>query len=370
MKKVYLLTAVLTAVSLAVPAVYAQTVFDVVKTPNPNPNGFQNTLTSISGSSADDIWAVGQSVMHYDGKKWKAFSAPDIDGGGVNELQGVADISPKNVWAVGFVNLDEDNPGQLIEHYDGTAWSIATGPQIPAGDVPYLEAMTAISANDIWATGSVLVDDGQAFFPLFEHYDGTSWTAEAEGLSNSFMFGISADAKDDIWAVGTGDGANHYDGKIWSVVPMTIPGGGENALFGVTALAPDNVWAVGFYVEEENESRPRITLIEHWDGSNWQVVPSPNPGGSANSNVLYGVTSISADDVWAYGGSLDIDTDLQSTLVLHWDGSDWTVVPSPDPVGKPDTDFLMGGTVLPTGDLWLVGGYGFLKSLALNATGQ
>jgi hypothetical protein len=114
------------------PALHAQTsansqeapaasVFKVVNTPHPNPNGFQNLLVSVSGSSsASDIWAVGQSVIHYDGSKWTAFSAPHIDGGGINELTGVADISPDNVWAVGYLNLNEANPNQLIEHSSAT----------------------------------------------------------------------------------------------------------------------------------------------------------------------------------------------------------------------------------------------------------
>jgi hypothetical protein len=113
------------------PALHAQTsansqeapaasVFKVVNTPHSNPNGFQNLLVSVSGSSASDIWAVGQSVIHYDGSKWTAFSAPHIDGGGINELTGVADISPDNVWAVGYLNLNEANPNQLIEHSSAT----------------------------------------------------------------------------------------------------------------------------------------------------------------------------------------------------------------------------------------------------------
>ena len=141
------------------PAVHAQTsansqgapaasVFKVVNTPHPNPNGFQNLLVSVSGSSASDIWAVGKSVIHYDGSKWTAFSAPHIDGGEINQLTGVADISPDNVWAVGYLNLNEQNPNQLIEHYDGSAWRINRGPKIPPTDVPILESVTAISASE------------------------------------------------------------------------------------------------------------------------------------------------------------------------------------------------------------------------------
>jgi hypothetical protein len=362
------------------PALHAQTsansqeapaasVFKVVKTPHPNPNGFQNLLVSVSGSSASDIWAVGQSVIHYDGSKWTAFSAPDIDGGGINELTGVADISPDNVWAVGYLNLNEQNPNQLIEHYDGTAWSINPGPKIPPTDVPILESVTATSANDVWATGGITINN-QGEFPLFEHFDGTSWTATAAGFSETLMFGVSADATNDVWAVGIGGAALHYDGKTWTPIPVPIPGSGENALFAVKALTPNDAWAAGFYVKDANQTRPEITLIEHWDGASWRFMSSPNPGGSNKNNFLRGITAVSAKDVWAYGSSVDIATGLASTLVLHWDGTRWAVVPSPDPVYKFRNDFLNGGAVFPTGDLWLVGGETIFRSLALHATGQ
>jgi hypothetical protein len=104
MKMVPALTTILAAASLAILApstVHAKTSFKVVTTPHPNPNGFQNILDAVSGSSPTDIWAVGECAMHYDGKKWRAFPAPELNGYGINELVGVADISPDNVWAVG-----------------------------------------------------------------------------------------------------------------------------------------------------------------------------------------------------------------------------------------------------------------------------
>jgi len=388
LKMVYTLMAILSAVSVSTPAVHAQTstkaqpasttsIFTVVPMPS-NPYGFdglRNDLDSVSGSSASDIWAVGQRVIHYDGSAWTAFPAPQIDGeagaSAGNQLTGVADISPDNVWAVGNLNVDADNPNQLIEHYDGTSWSVSPGPSFSAGETqPSLASVTALSASDVWAAGTVTVDD-LAFFPLLEHFDGTSWTATAVGLSDTGMFSVSADATNDVWAVGTGGSALHFNGKAWNLLTIPIPGNGENALFSVTALAPNNVWAVGFYVEESNEARPRIPLIEHWNGISWQIIPSPNPGGSNNSNELFGVTAVSAKDIYAYGYSFVISSGDSNTLVMHWDGTSWTVVSSPDPKYKSIlNDGLSAGTVLPTGDLWLVGGESIFRSLVLHATVQ
>jgi hypothetical protein len=72
------------------------------------------------------------------------------------------------------------------------------------------------------------------------------------------------------------------------------------------------------------------TLVEHWNGTQWSVVSSPNPG--TNYDSLEGVAAISASDVWAVGAYL-YGADTQ-TLVEQWDGTQWSVVPSPN-VGAP-----------------------------------
>jgi hypothetical protein len=180
-----------------------------------------------------------------------------------------------------------------------------------------------------------------------------------------------------VWAVGTAAFFStviaHYDGGNWSVVSSPNAGSGWNVLDGVAALAPNNVWAVGYYTAQFNSTRPALTLIEHWDGTSWKIVSSPNvgPNSQYQSNQLYGITAISANDIWAYGSYFASDgSEQQSTLVEHWNGISWTIVPSPSPVnGTFRADILFGGTVIPKGDLWLVGNE-FGSTLALNAIGQ
>ena len=165
----------------------------------------------------------------------------------------------------------------------------------------------------------------------------------------------------------------HFNGTAWSVVSSPSPGLGEDVLTGVTALAPNNAWAVGFYAKDVNTDRPTKTLIEHWDGSSWKVVSGPNIGPHSvyQSNHLWGITKVSANDVWAFGDYYAPDGSGQIfTLVLHWDGISWKIVPSPSPANSNDrVDILFAGTVIPQGNLWLVGNE-FGRTLVLNATGQ
>src|SRR5437762_3576748 len=70
---------------------------------------------------------------------------------------------------------------------------------------------------------------------------------------------------------------------------------------------------------------PVRTLIEHWDGIAWSVVPSPNVSGL--DRTLTGVAAVSANDVWAVGYYHNANYVVQ-TLIEHWNGSAWSIVPS------------------------------------------
>jgi hypothetical protein len=352
-------------------------VFKVFPTPNGNPKPFQNDLHAVSASSRSDIWAVGQTSIHFDGNLSTAFSVPGIAGDNTSRLGGVVDLAPDNVWAVGLVNIGQGNPNQVIEHFDGVAWSVAQGPSFLPGDAPALESITATSKSNIWAAGYILTNNSQSLFPLFEHYDGTSWRAVQTTFKNGTMFGISAGARNDVWAVGTvAFGATlteHFDGRTWSVVPSPSPGLGFDVLLGVDALAPNDVWAAGYYTRDPNSTRPALTLIEHWDGNSWTIVPSPNVGPNSvyQSNQLYGITAVSASDVWAFGSYFAADgSGQQFTLVEHYNGIDWMIVPSPSPSNASfRSDILFGGMVIPQGNVLLVGNE-FGSTLAMIAVGQ
>src|SRR3954449_4047528 len=65
----------------------------------------------------------------------------------------------------------------------------------------------------------------------------------------------------------------------------------------------------------------------------WSVVDSPN--GSTGLNLLQRVAVVSANDVWAAGKYMGGSS--YRTLVEHWDGTQWSVVPSPN-VGSFDNE--------------------------------
>src|SRR5213082_3404147 len=122
------------------------------------------------------------------------------------------------------------------------------------------------------------------------------------GSSSSNLSGVAAVSANDIWAVGSSgnqmSGAQtlieHWNGTSWSVVTSANPGSIYNTLYGVTAISATNVWAVGYYV---NTTGVTQTLIEHWNGTSWSVVKSPSP--ASMNNELFSVAAVSATNVWA-----------------------------------------------------------------------
>src|SRR6202043_1313110 len=172
-------------------------ILQVVSTPNEN---FNSELFAASASSPNDIWAVGQSTIHFDGTTWTAFPAPMIKGDNKSFLQGVVAISPTLAWAAGNVT-DGAHRGQVIEQWNGAKWRLFPGPRFGKKDQANVFAMTSSSANDVWAIGSLVNLGTGLVSPLFEHWNGTAWTATTGESNNEFLFGASADAANDAWAV-------------------------------------------------------------------------------------------------------------------------------------------------------------------------
>ena len=133
---------------------------------------------SISGSSSNDLWAVGATIdpalgtdvpfsEHWDGHSWTI--VPTLDGASVasnhTTLLGVASISPSNAWAVGTYGGIRAGQTEarlyLLEHWDGHAWTIVSTPQSAVPDA--LQAISASSASNIWIAGSEQISSWDQF---------------------------------------------------------------------------------------------------------------------------------------------------------------------------------------------------------------
>jgi predicted extracellular nuclease/phosphatidylserine/phosphatidylglycerophosphate/cardiolipin synthase-like enzyme len=136
--------------------------------------------------------------------------------------------------------------------------------------------------------------------------------------------------------------------STWVVVPSQNVGTEENRLQGVAAVSSNYVWAVGYY-KDGGVAKP---LIQRWDGSSWSIVPSPAFG--LSNNYLLSVTAISANDAWAVGYYRNLGSNLDETLTMHWNGTAWSVVSSPNHQFSGGT-YLYGVSGSAANDVWAVG---------------
>jgi hypothetical protein len=286
------------------------------------------SFLATAAISDNDIWAVGSSTssganqpfaVHFNGTSWSAVSTPTLSGGG--SFRGVTAVASNDVWAVGYQSVSSSMDEPLIEHWDGTSWSVVSSPSTGV----ILTAVSADASNDVWAVGQNGTSE------LVEHWDGTSWSVvSSPNLYGPVLYGVSADASNDVWAVG-GNAISHFDGKSWSHTALPPARYGGPALFGVAAISPSNVWAVGMVRPSASEGwRP---VVEHWDGTNWSVVSSPDPHPNLSRN-LQAIAAISASDIWAAG----------TVGIENWNGTSWSLVSATQ--GGAGVAALSDGTVV------------------------
>jgi hypothetical protein len=281
---------------------------------------------------------------------WNIISSPN-PGVGNESLYGIAAASVNDVWAVGNTqNNGVGNPQTLTEHWDGTTWSSVSSPNPGSNNILYAVSQVP-GTNQFWAVG--LYYNNNLNQTLIEHWDGTTWNFISSPNPSSLfnvLYGVTAISANNVWAVGYYQTANsnftptdalieHWDGTSWTVVSSPNPGLIYNYLNGVTAVSATNVWVVGGYQSSSN----MLTLTEQWNGKRWKVISSPNVG--TQGGLLNTATRVpGTKQVWAIGNP--------QTLIEHWDGISWSIVPSPNPGLENE---LVGMTAISANNVWAVG---------------
>lgn len=219
-------------------------------------------------------------------------------------LQGVSCVSVSDCVAVGFSSdVSGANLNAVIEQWNGSVWSLVPGADT-GQTFAQLSGVDCVSATDCWAVGNAgPVQQDPNFLPIFpgaigdqgliEHWDGSSWslvpsTAEPSP-SGGFLYGVTCVDAADCWASGaTTDSSGmasgfllqHWNGANWIDTSASVPGGGTSAILNsVSCVSSTQCWAVGslgpFGGGGGGNFRPQ-SIIESWNGSAWSIEPSPN----------------------------------------------------------------------------------------------
>ena len=341
----------------------------IISSPNTSTEQ-DNYLYGVTCGPASNCWAVGHYIngstqqtliARWDGTSWAIVTSPNTSSGQDNFLASVMCVSATaECWAVGHY-INDSTHQTLIERWDGTSWTIVTSPNILAQPNNHLYDVACVSASDCWAVGYYNSMGGFAQ-TLIEHWDGTAWTIvtsrNTSATQNNFLLGVACVSASDCWAVGfyiNGSVlqtlAERWDGASWTVVTSPNSSATQlNVLKDVTCVSPSNCWAIGYY----RTGTITQTLIEHWEGNAWTIVPSPNTS-PAQNNALAAVTCVSAANCWTVGDHINTGGFAQ-TLMEHWDGNSWAIATSANTSAEQD-NFLLGVTCVSASNCWAVGYY-------------
>jgi hypothetical protein len=148
---------------------------------------FGGTFDLVCGTSSDDVYALGDAILHYDGTRWspielparraRFFTAAWAGGAGLVLADGDGDVFVRKdghwIWDASFDRINDmwaSGPADVYAigyrnmlHFDGTEWSSV---DLPPHDG--LFAVTGTGADDVVAVG----ERG-----LVLEYDGAAWTA-------------------------------------------------------------------------------------------------------------------------------------------------------------------------------------------------
>ncbi len=167
---------------------------------------------------------------------------------------------------------------------------------------------------------------------------------------------VRCTSSSNCWAVGMErrlSEALHWNGQQWIQVSTPSPGTFSTNLESVACTSADNCWAAGIASDgTQADPSPALTVALHWNGSAWSVVPTPSPGGTAagDNSDLFGLSCVSSADCWAVGS--DTSGTHNRNLALHWDGHSWSAATTPAPL---DSSALSSVRCTSTASCWAVG---------------
>ncbi len=226
-----------------------------------------------------------------------------------------------------------------------------------------LASVACPDATDCWAVGDTWV--GQVAQTLIEHWDGTSWSITpspdtATSADNSLR-AVSCRATTECWAVGAGTVAGvtvplaeRWNGSSWSITVTPVPPSATASDLQVVSCAPDAdvCVALGSY-DTAGDQGQSTTMAEEWNGSSWSVAADPPsappsvPGAVACPSSTVCVATV---------------LDGHGTTWSEWNGTSWADQGTPPTPGPGLEELILGSISCPTPTTCWAGGFAELPA--------
>ena len=269
-------------------------------------------FSGIAAISKTNIWAVGDLfdkkgntiyqpfIRHYDGSGWKTVTIPGFP---KFESDWVHASAANDVWVGGLGNSSVAY--SIVYRFDGSHWH-----KVPVPAQTYLQGVAVLSPTNVWAFGSsatIFPPSGNFSADVF-HWNGSKW----QGYYLNFLpQSVSASSSGNVWMAGLTFtypnqkvAAYRWNGSAWhsAVMPHPVPAAGP----GVAAFSPSNVW-IGWY------SSTRSYAL-HWDGYHWHTLTVPDSVNADTLNIVpdgkggywFGYAAILTGNTWTSEPAIEV----------------------------------------------------------------
>ncbi len=225
--------------------------------------------------SAKNAWAFGELfgtksapyVRHFNGVRWTGISTPI-------EPNDASATSANDIWAVGQTAKSLGSAHQVFAAAQWTrgAWHQRNFPRLrlPKGTSVFDPQVVALSATNVWV--DFALSKGMGAYPgaVLLHYNGKKWARVSVPYAATFMLSnLTSDGNGGIWIAATAnDGLDqdmyHLHAGHWSRAVMPSAKGDTSQVLAV-ALRPGttSVWAAGDMVPTPGGGIPQGVLLEY-----------------------------------------------------------------------------------------------------------
>ena len=200
-----------------------------------------------------------------------------------------------------------------------------------------LDAISCTSPNACTAVG----ESGpvNAAVLLAERWNGTKWTIQPTppsppGSTTVALDGVSCTSHTACTAVGNSESAllaERWNGTKCTIQPTPKPvGATSSSLKGVSCTSPTSCTADGISFLPSGFESP---LAERWNGTKWTIQPTPNPSGSTQTDLV-AISCTSPNACSAVGNTSHGYGAGPAPLAERWNGTKWTIQSTPNPSGS------------------------------------
>ena len=229
----------------------------------PSPKTPGASLYAVACLSSKDCLGVGRDAPNaysarWNGHDWIVESTPSPVTANGDILRSVSCVSSADCWAAGFTDGATKNMAILIEHWNGSAWSIVDAPSPPAS---LANGISCSSAANCWVVGAYDAFP-EAGSLLAERWNGAKWAivpiSLPLGTAGEYIT-VSCQSQSACWVSGSGARENfmlRFVNGSWHFVHFP-----QMAVMAVSCNSALACWSVG----------PGLA-IGHWNGQAWMVI--------------------------------------------------------------------------------------------------